>query len=56
MANRNSRKSGKNRRAQSPKVGNRDMAKAFQEIRRSSATSPIPSGTAYKRKPKHKEW
>lgn len=39
----------KNRRAQTPKVGNRDMAKAFQEIRRSNATVPIPSATKYKR-------
>ena len=29
--------------------GNREMMKAFQEYRRSSATSPIPSGTRYNR-------
>lgn len=46
----------KNRRPQTPKVGNREMAKAFQELRRSSATSPVPSGKTYKRKPKYKEF
>jgi hypothetical protein len=56
MANRNSRKSGKNRRAQAPKVGNRQMMEGFQELRRGSRTSPVPSGKAYQRKPKHKEW
>jgi hypothetical protein len=56
MANRNNRKSGNNRRAQTPKVGNRAYIDAMMEIRRSSAASPIPSGTAYKRRPKHKEW
>lgn len=56
MANRNSRKSGKNRRAQAPKVGNRAYIDGMMEIRRSSAASPIPSGKAYQRKPKHKEW
>lgn len=39
----------KNKRPQAPKVGNRAMAMAFQEIRRSSAASPIPSGKTYKR-------
>lgn len=44
----------KNRRPQSPKMGgNRALALAMQEIRRSSATSPVPSGNTYKRKPKH---
>lgn len=46
----------KNRRPQTPKSGNREMAKAFQELRRSSATSPVPSGKEYRRKPKHREW
>lgn len=46
----------KNRREQSPKGSNRDLAVAMQELRRSNATVPIPSGTVYKRKPKHKEW
>jgi hypothetical protein len=39
----------KNRRPQAMKVGNREMAKAMQEFRRSNATVPIPSGTKYKR-------
>jgi hypothetical protein len=47
MSNRNSRKSGKNRREQSAK--GREYARSMQELRRSSATSPIPSGTKYKR-------
>lgn len=46
----------KNRRAQTPKVGNRALAVAMQEKRRSNAAVPIPSGKAYKRKPKHKEF
>lgn len=46
----------KNRRPQTPKVGNRALAVAMQEKRRSSATTPVPSGKAYSRKPKHKEW
>lgn len=53
MANRNNRKSGKNRREQTPKSGNRAYIDGMMEIRRSSATSPIPSGTDYRRKPKH---
>lgn len=36
--------------------GNKELARAMQELRRSSATSPVPSGKSYKRKPKHKEW
>lgn len=28
----------------------------IQELRRSNATAPIPSGKSYKRKPKHREW
>ncbi len=46
----------KNRRPQTPKSGNRDMARAFQEIRRSNATVPVPSGKQYTRKPKHGNW
>lgn len=53
MSNRANRKSGKNRRPQTPKSGNRALAVAMQEIRRSSATTPVPSGTMYRRKPKH---
>lgn len=56
MANRNNRKSGKNRRPQATKVGNRAMMQAMQEIRRSSSTTPVPSGTVYRRKPKHNNW
>lgn len=29
--------------------GNKDMAKMFQELRRSNATVPIPSGKKYNR-------
>jgi len=43
----------KNRRAQAPKVGNRDMAKAMQELRRSSAAERHKSVKDYRRKPKH---
>ena len=46
----------KNRRPQTPKVGNREMAKAFQELRRSSATTPHKSAKDYRRKPKHGGW
>lgn len=47
----------KNKRPQAPKMGgNKELARAMQELRRSSATSPVPSGKSYKRKPKHKEW
>lgn len=53
MANRNNRKSGKNRRNQTPKVGNRAYIDAMMEIRRSNSTTPVPSGTVYRRKPKH---
>lgn len=57
MSNRASRQSGKNRRSQAPKLGgNREIAVAMQELRRSNATVPVPSGKAYKRKPKHREW
>ena len=53
MSNRANRKSGKNRRSQTPKSGNRDYIEAMMEIRRSSSTTPVPSGTVYRRKPKH---
>jgi hypothetical protein len=33
--------------------GNRELYDAMQERRRSSATTPIPSGKKYKRKSKH---
>lgn len=46
----------KNRRVQTPKPRNIAYAKAMQELRRSSATSPIPSGKAYTRKSKYKEF
>ena len=53
MSNRASRKSGKNRRSQTPKSGNRAYIDGMMEIRRSSSTTPVPSGTVYRRKPKH---
>jgi hypothetical protein len=56
MSNRNSRKSGKNRRVQTPKGRNEPMARGMMELRQGSRTTPIPSGTSYVRKPKHKEW
>ena len=37
-----------NRRPQTSKA-NREMALAFQELRRGSRTSPIPSGKVYRR-------
>jgi hypothetical protein len=43
----------KNRRPQTPKVGNPAMNKAFQELRRSNAAGPHRSATDYRRKPKH---
>ena len=46
----------RNRRPQAPKVGNRALYDAMMEIRRSSATTPVPSGKSYKRKPKHGKW
>lgn len=45
-----------NRREQTPKNPDRDRAKMFQELRRSNATVPIPSGKAYTRKNKYKEF
>ncbi len=53
MANRTNRQSGKNRRNQSRKAGNRHYIDAMIELRKSSATSPVPSGTKYNRKSKH---
>jgi hypothetical protein len=37
-------------------MGNRALYDAMMEIRRSSATTPVPSGKTYKRKPKHGKW
>lgn len=34
---------------------NKAYMRAMQELRKSSASSPIPSGKQYKRKPKHSE-
>jgi hypothetical protein len=42
-----------NRRPQTPKVGNRELAVAMQEKRRSSATDRHRSVKDYQRKPKH---
>lgn len=45
------------KREQRPKgMGNRALYDAMMEIRRSSATTPVPSGKTYKRKPKHGKW
>lgn len=44
----------KNKRVQAPKVGNRDMAVMFQELRRSSAASPHKNKARYDRKVKHR--
>jgi hypothetical protein len=44
----------KTRKPQTPKVGNRAMAQAFQELRRSSAASPHRNKAKYTRKTKHK--
>lgn len=35
--------------------GNREMMRAIQELRRSSASQPHANKKAYSRKPKHKE-
>jgi hypothetical protein len=53
MSNRNSRKSGKNRRSQTPKVGNEGYMRAMQGLRGSSAAEPHRLKTDYRRKPKH---
>lgn len=46
-----------NRRPQTPKVGNRAMAMAMQELRRSNAAGIHKSEKDYRRKPKHfKGW
>lgn len=44
----------KNKRPQAVKVGNRDMAVMFQEIRRSSAAEPHKNKARYDRKVKHR--
>jgi hypothetical protein len=50
-------KKSTNRRQQSPKLGgNRELAKAMQELRRSSATTPVPSGKRYKRPAPGRKW
>lgn len=54
MANRQNRKSGKNRRPQAVKVANEGWMRA--RLDQSNRNNTVPSGTVYKRKPKHKEW
>lgn len=44
----------KRKRVQTPKVGNLEMAKAFQELRRSSAAEPHRNKARYNRNVKHK--
>lgn len=44
----------KDKKPQAVKVGNRDMAVMFQEIRRSSAAEPHRNKTRYSRNVKHK--
>lgn len=34
-------------------MGRKDEVRRVQELRRSSAASPVPSGKQYKRRPKH---
>lgn len=55
MANKRNRK---NRRVQVPKRQHSidAMGRAFQDLRMGSRTSPVPSGTTYRRKPKHNDW
>lgn len=53
MANRNSRKSGKNRRPQTPKVGNEGYMRGMQELRSSNAAGAHRTAKDYRRKPKH---
>lgn len=43
----------KNKRPQAPKSANRELAKAMQELRRSSAAERHRSVKDYQRKPKH---
>ena len=38
------------------KSANRDYMYAMQDLRRSSATSPVPSGKAYRRPAPGKRW
>ena len=55
-------KKATNRRAQTPKgrqakvvkSGNPDYVRGMQNLRRSSATSPVPSGKAYTRTAKYR--
>jgi hypothetical protein len=57
MSNRRNRKSGNNRRSQSPKPRNQAMHAGMMELRQGSRTSPVPSGKTYKRPaPGSKEW
>lgn len=53
MANRNSRKSGKNRRSQTPKVGNTAYMRGMQELRRSNAAGFHQNPKDVNRRPKH---
>jgi hypothetical protein len=46
----------KRKRPQAQKVGNRELAIAMQEKRRSNAATLHKSKKAYSRKPKHQEW
>lgn len=43
-----------NRRPQAPKVRNEAYMRGMQEIRRSNAAQPIPSGKKYRRTVKHR--
>lgn len=54
MSNRANRQSGKNRRVQTPKGRNVEWAKAQLDL--ANRNNTMPSGTLYKRKPKHKEF
>lgn len=49
-----SSKRNRNRRVQTPKVGNRRMMEGFQELRQGSRTTPVPSGTVYNRNKERK--
>lgn len=49
-----SNKRNRNRRAQTPKVGNRRLMEGMQELRQGSRTTPVPSGTAYNRNKERK--
>jgi hypothetical protein len=54
MSNRNSRKSGKNRRPQTPKVGNPRYVEGIQGLRRSGAAGIHKGQGEYDRNRKHK--